>query len=163
MISLNKNKFFQLWLIIGIITGFLAVLFFTITYLNERVLCDIDCRLKNEVSIVLSMLSLFGVFIGSLTYYFISEKYEKKIVKIHKDITLTLRFLDGEEKSIVNSIIEKKGKIKQSDIAKNTGLSRVKISRSLKRLEQKNIITKIPNGMTNIIEIEEELRKILID
>lgn len=162
-LGLRKNKFFQLWLIIGIIAGFAAVLFFSITYLNEKVLCDIDCRIQNEVSIVLVLMSLFGMFIGSLTYYFISEKYEKKIVKMQRNATFTLKFLDGEEKSVMNSILNYNGKTTQSEIARNTGLSRVKIFRSLKKLEEKDIIRKKPCGMTNVIELDEELKKILIE
>jgi len=162
-LGMEKNKFFQLWLIIGIIAGFTAVLFFSIIYLNEKVLCDIDCRIQNEVSIVLVLLSLFGMFIGSLTYYFISEKYEKKITKMQKDISLTLKFLDSEEKSIMTSILYHKGKATQSEIARDTGLSRVKVFRNLKKLEKKGIIRKKPNGMTNTIELEEELEKVLIE
>jgi predicted transcriptional regulator len=155
-----QNKFIQMWLIIGIIAGFAAVIFFSITYLNERILCDMDCRAKNEVSLILVLLSLFGMFIGSLTYYFISEKYQKKIDRIHKDVNLTLRFLEGEERAIVNSIISRKGKINQSDLVKDTGLSRVKISRSLMRLEQKDIIKKSKNGMTNMVEMNKNLKRI---
>jgi len=159
----RKNKLFQLWLLIGIITGFAAVLFFSITYLNEKVLCDANCREQNKVSLVLVLLSLFGMFIGSLTFYFISEKYEKKITRMHKDLGLTLNFLDGEEKPIISSILNHKGKITQSEIAKSTGLSRVRIFRTLRKLEEKGIITKKPHGMTNIIELEEELRKVLVE
>jgi len=159
---LRKNKFFQLWLITGIITGFAAVIFFSIIYLNNNVLCSLDCKLKNEVFLLLVLLSLFGMFIGSLTYYFISDKYERKITKIHKDASKTLNFLDGEEKTIVRSIINRKGEITQSAIAKDTGLSRVKISRSLKKLEQKNVIIKVPKGMTNIIKLEEDIFKVMI-
>ncbi len=159
----RKNKLFQLWLIIGIIAGFAAVLFFSITYLNEKVLCDANCREHNKVSLILILLSLFGMFIGSLTYYFISEKYEKKITRIHKDVNLTLNFLESEEKLIVNSILNHKGRITQSEIAKSTGLSRVKIFRTLKKLEKKGVITKKPHGMTNTIELEEELKKVLVE
>jgi len=162
-IPVQKNKFFQLWLIIGIIAGFAAVLFFSITYLNNKVLCDLDCRIQNEVTIIAILLSLFGMFVGSITYYFISEKYERRIIKMHKDANLTLRFFDGEEKCIIKSIIDHKGKMTQSQLAKDTGLSRVKISRSLKKLEEKQIIIKNPNGMTNNIEIEEKLKNLLID
>lgn len=160
---MRKSKFFQLWLIIGMVAGFAAVIFFSITYLNETVLCSVDCRLRNEVSIILVLLSLVGMFIGSLTYYFISEKYEKKITKIHKDVSLTLRFLDGEERVIVSAIIKSSGELTQSDIARNTGLSRVKISRSLHKLEQKNIITKTSCGMTNMIKIKKEIGEVLIE
>jgi len=161
--KLKDNKFLQLWLILGIIAGFGAVLFFAVTYLNSKVICDLDCKLKNEVNLILVLLSLFGLFIGSLTYYFISEKYEKKITKMHKHASLTLRFFDGEEKCIIKAIIDRKGKTTQAKLAKDTGLSRVKISRSLKRLEEKQIITKSPNGMTNIIEIETKLKDLLIE
>jgi len=163
IIKKKRSKFIQLWLIIGIIAGFATVVFFTITYLNEKVLCNMDCRIQNEVSLVLVLVALFGMFVGSLTYYFISEKYEKRITKMHKDTTLTLRFLEGEEKTIIDSIINNKGKTTQSKISKETGLSRVKISRNLKKLIDKNIITKKPNGMTNMIELQEDLRKLFFE
>jgi len=114
------------------------------------------------VALLLILLSLFGMFIGSFTYYFISDKYEKKISKIHKDNSKTLDFLDGEEKNIIISLINKQGEATQSELFKNTGLSRVKISRSLKKLEQKGVIEKVPQGMTNTIKLEEKIKKILI-
>jgi uncharacterized membrane protein len=161
--ALKKNKFIQLWLIIGLIAGFAAVIFFTLTYLNQKVMCDLDCRIKNEVNLLLVMISLFGVFIGSLTYYFISEKYEKKIDRIHKDVSQTLRFLEGEERKIITSLIDNQGENTQAEIVKNTGLSRVKVSRILSKLEQKGIIKKIPNGMTNTVALEDELKEVLLD
>jgi len=155
--NIRNNRIIQLWLIIGIIAGFASILFFTVTYLNQKVLCDVDCEKRNEVSLVLVLLSLFAMFIGSLTYYFISEKYEKKIVKIHKDVSLTLRFLEGEERAIMNALITNNGELTQSEIAKKTGLSRVKISRILKSLEQRKIVTKTPKGMTNKVILDVEL------
>lgn len=161
--KIKKNKFIQLWLIIGIIAGFALIVFYSITYLNNKVLCDLDCRIQNETSLIVVLLSLFGMFIGSLTYYFISEKYEKKIVKIHRDAGVILKFLDKEEKLIINSLLKHKGKTTQSDISKDTNLSRVKIFRSLRKLENRGIIIKMPYGMTNIIEIEKELKDLLIE
>jgi uncharacterized membrane protein len=162
-LRLKKNKFFQLWLIIGIIAGFVAVLFFSITYLNEKVLCDMDCRIQNEVSIVLILVSLFGMFVGSLTYYFISEKYEKKIIKMQKDANLLLKFLESEERLIIKSILNHGGKTTQSEIVKETGLSRVKIFRILKKLEGRGAIVKKPNGMTNYVELEQKLTNVLLE
>jgi uncharacterized protein YneF (UPF0154 family) len=157
---IRNNKFVQLWLILGIIAGFASILFFTVTYLNQKVLCDIDCEIKNEVNLVLVLLSLFGMFIGSLTYYFISEKYEKKIVKIHHDVNLTLKFLEGDERAIIKSLISHNGELTQSEIGKETGLSRVKIFRCLKNLEQRKLITKMPKGMTNTIMLDTEIRSV---
>jgi len=160
MSIIRNNKFIQLWLIIGIIAGFASILFFTVTYLNQNVLCEIDCKIKNEINLILILLSLFAMFIGSLTYYFISEKYEKKIVKIHRDVNLTLKFLEGDERIIINSLINHKGELTQSEIAKETGLSRVKIFRCLKNLEQRMLITKKPKGMTNTIILDNEIKSV---
>jgi hypothetical protein len=41
-----KNPLFKLWLIIGIGSGFAAVLFFSLTYLNEKILCNLECRVE---------------------------------------------------------------------------------------------------------------------
>ena len=79
-----------------------------------------------------------------------------------RDRNITLRFLGAEEKAIISSILSNKGKTTQSKISKDTMFSRVKIFRILKKLEEKNIITKKPHGMTNVIELDEELKKILI-
>jgi hypothetical protein len=161
--SIKKNKFFQLWLIIGIIAGFSAVLFFSITYLNNKLLCDIDCRIQNEISLILVLLSLFGMFIGSLTYYFISEKYERKITRMQKDANITLKFLDSEEQKIINALLKHKGEMNQSEILQDTKLSRVKIFRILKRLEKKEIILKKPQGMTNKIILDEGIKQVLLN
>jgi len=158
--NIRNNRFVQLWLILGIIAGFASIIFFTVTYLNQEVLCDIDCKIKNQVNLILVLLSLFGLFIGSLTYYFISEKYEKKMIKIHKDASSTLNFLQGDEKIIMAVLIKKKGESTQSEIARETGLSRVKISRSLKVMVRRKIITKTPEGMTNKVILDEELKSV---
>ncbi|MGM5483601.1 MAG: helix-turn-helix transcriptional regulator [Nanobdellota archaeon] len=160
---IKNNNFVTLWLIIGLITGFAAVIFFSLTYLNQKILCNVGCRVKNEISLILILLSLFGMFIGSLTYYFISEKYEKKITRLHKDLNLTLKFLEGEEKYIMRCIIEDKGKTTQSRIVKKTGLSRVKVSRGINKLCRKGAILKSREGMTNSVIIENNLNKVLID
>jgi DNA-binding MarR family transcriptional regulator len=159
----RQNRLFQLWFIIGIISGFLTILFFSVNYLNSRVICSLDCTLKNQVNIILVLLSLFGIFIGSLTYYFISEKYEKKIDKIQKNFDITLDFLDLDEKKILSELILNKGKITQSNLSKNLDFSRVKISRHLLKLENKSIIKKHPHGMTNIIYLEDKYKKIFVE
>jgi predicted transcriptional regulator len=158
--NIKKNKFFQLWLIIGIIAGFAGVIFFTITYLNENILCDLHCRNRNEVTLVMILLSFFGVFVGSLTYYFISEKYEKRMTRIQGEVEKTLNFLENDEKKIIKTLIDNSGTITQASLVKDTKLTRVRISRSLKVLEQKNLIKKEPSGMTNNIILDSELLKL---
>ena len=160
--ALKDNRFVRLWLILGAMAGFGAVVFFAVNYLNSNVICDLDCTRRNEGNLVLVILSLFGLFVGSLTYYFITEKYEKKITKMHKDASLTLRFFDGEERTIIKFLVDHGGSTTQSVLAKDTGLSRVRISRCLRKLGNKHIIARSPSGMTNAVEIRKELRELLV-
>lgn len=158
----GSNKFVQLWLIVGIVTGFAVMLFFGITYLNDSVLCDVDCRVRNEVSLSLVLVSLFGMFVGSLTYYFISEKYEKKIVKIRKDASATYKFLDSEQRKILKCLVDANGRITQSELCRSTGLSRVRVSRCLAVFESKRIVEKTKNGMTNEIRLSDDLAELFL-
>lgn len=157
-----KNPLIKLWLIVGITSGFAALVFFLLTYLNEKVLCSLECRIKNEITLILILLSLFGLFVGSVLYYFISERYRKEIIKINKDASATLAFLDSDSKKIIESLIKRNGAATQSEITKDTQLNKVKISRCLMKLEQKQIIRKTPNGMTNTIFLNEELKELFI-
>lgn len=155
-----RNPLLKLWLIIGIASGFAALVFFLLTYLNEKVLCTLECRIKNEVTLILILLSLFGLFVGSTLYYFISERHRKEIVRINKDASATLTFLDTDCKRIIETLIKRNGSATQSEITKETRLNKVKISRELLKLEQKNITKKSPNGMTNLISLNEELKEL---
>jgi len=162
-----QNKFIRLWLIIGIVAGFTAILFFVTTYLNNKILCTLECRYKNEIILALVLVGLFGLFIGSLTYYFISEKKEKEINKIskqvHKSSIATLNFLEPDQRKIIKVLIDNNGEIMQSAFVKKTGLSRVTISRNLSNLGKKGIVSKKQSGMTNTIKIDNSLKELFCE
>lgn len=66
--------------------------------------------------------------------------------------------LDFEERRVVTKIMESKGKIYQSILVKNSGYSKVKVSRIIKELEKKEIVKKEKFGMTNIITLIKKIR-----
>ncbi len=59
--------------------------------------------------------------------------------------------LDDEEKKIYDLIMEADGSIFQSDLVEKTGLSKVKVTRILDKLEGRKIIERKRRGMTNIV------------
>lgn len=61
--------------------------------------------------------------------------------------------LDSEEKQIYE-ILKSNGSVYQSDLIKETGLSKVKISRVLDKLESKGIVDRKRRGMTNIVVLK---------
>lgn len=62
--------------------------------------------------------------------------------------------LTNEEKTIYDMVIKNQGTIFQSDIVKNLGYSKVKISRLIDRLESKNLIERRRRGMANLIVLK---------
>ena len=62
-----------------------------------------------------------------------------------------LSILPEEEKKVYDLILLKEGSIYQSDLIKETGLSKVKITRILDRMEGKGMIERKRRGMTNIV------------
>ena len=62
--------------------------------------------------------------------------------------------LDEDEKKIYDIIWGKDGSAYQTDLIKETGFSKVKITRILDRLESKDILERKRRGMTNIIVLK---------
>ncbi len=67
----------------------------------------------------------------------------------------SLKNLNGEEKDIMNMILENNGSMFQSDIVDKSGFSKVKITRILDKLEGKGFIERRRRGMTNVIILKK--------
>ena len=65
-----------------------------------------------------------------------------------------LKKLDKDEKKVFESVIDENGSIFQSGIVEKTGLSKVKVTRILDRLEGKGLIERKRRGMTNIVVLK---------
>ncbi len=61
--------------------------------------------------------------------------------------------LDRDERSILDIILEKGGKIEQKDLPELTGFSKSKVSRILKRLDSAGVVRRTSVGKTKIVEI----------
>lgn len=65
-----------------------------------------------------------------------------------------LKKLDSEEKKVFESLIDERGSIFQSSLVEKTGLSKVKVTRLLDKLEGKGLLERKRRGMTNIVMIK---------
>ncbi|MCM2325300.1 MAG: MarR family transcriptional regulator [Candidatus Woesearchaeota archaeon] len=59
--------------------------------------------------------------------------------------------LDGDEKIVYDKIIGAEGTVFQSELVERTGMTKVKITRILDKLEGKGIIERKRRGMTNVV------------
>ncbi len=69
--------------------------------------------------------------------------------------------LDRDERSIVDILMSKDGKIEQKELPELTGFSKSKVSRVLKRLDSLGAVRRTSLGKTKMIELNPILRELL--
>jgi uncharacterized membrane protein len=101
------------------------------------------------------MFLLNGIILISAGTALWSLTRDKEIKSAKEKITSLL--LMPEERAVIDELKRAKGSITQSQLVKNTGLSKVKMHRVVNRLVAKGIIRKYPYGLTNKIVLEKEI------
>ena len=71
-----------------------------------------------------------------------------------------LEKLDKDERSIVDILLDKNGKVEQKDLPELTGFSKSKVSRILKRLDSLGVVRRTSVGKTKIVELSPVLMEI---
>ena len=168
MISNSKNLGYLL-------VGFSVILFVILVFIKIQVdkqsafLCEkfhenkldmSECPVHKtnsfwaNVSWMVTLAFGINVLIFGLGVYlaFFYKFYEKELKKELKEVD-TSKFSDGEKK-IYDVIKSKDGSAYQSDLMKETGFSKVKVTRILDKLESMNILERKRRGMTNLIVLK---------
>jgi uncharacterized membrane protein len=80
---------------------------------------------------------------------FVKELPKKIKVNIPED-------LSKEEKQVMEDLVKAKGMIFQSELVEKLGVSKVKVTRILDRLEGRNLIERRRRGMTNAVILKQD-------
>jgi len=156
----QDNPLKDVFLLLGILTGFIFTVTFSSLYVSDAIKNNNACGCVIPIPIMIIILSSLGLFIGSLAYYFLVSRYAKEKKTINKDIKLTLNFLEPNEKILIRELIKNKKGVKQAELEKLTGFHRVKVHRLLDKLVKKGVIEKKAIGKIKIIELDPHLKEI---
>ncbi len=157
----SRNNLINFVIAISIIMGFLFISTFLVYYVREKYGAEDECRCTLPLSILVILLSSFGVLVGTFTYYFLDRSILRRKEK-PDGIEKTLDFLENEEKQILKKIIENNGQISQNKLSSALGIDSVKVFRRLSSMEKKGIIEKQKNGMTNTVMLKDSLKKLFL-
>ncbi len=157
---MEKSKFRPVILIFGIITFFIFIISFAVFYTTENFSSTCGCKLPLWVIIV--SLSSLGLFVGLATYYILSNSFIKEKKEIEDNLLKFLDILDENNKKVLMCLIENKGELSQSKLTKILESNKVKISRIVARMEEKGIVKKEKNGMTNKLILNDELKELFV-
>lgn len=106
--------------------------------------------LFSPFSIMLLFTGIISLLAGFSIWNLVREGEIKSVKKTILDV-----FLLPEEKKVLDEIEKHGGSLRQNEIVRNTGFSRVKVHRIIKNLEKKNLIIKKQYGMTNKIVLKK--------
>jgi len=93
------------------------------------------------------------IFVAGILYYLLSLQLDKKTKTIDFSTSTIMKFLDNDEKKILNQI--KKNGIMQSEIK---GMTKLRIHRAIRKLEEKEILISSRIGKTNLIKLNKNFK-----
>lgn len=78
------------------------------------------------------------------------------------DKDIILKFLNMSERKVVESLIEKKGEILQSEISRMDGMTKLKTHRAVRDLERKGVIKRESHGKTHRIILSKDIKEAIL-
>jgi uncharacterized membrane protein len=145
--------------IIGVIllTGFILAVSAASMYAQSHILSGTACGCQFPVEMLIPILSSAGILVGSMVYYFMSAHGKAK-----KEVAPLFSLIDYDQKKVIEALVKSNGSMPQSKLVAATGMNKVKISRVVADLEARGAIRKSASGMTNMVELEGKLKKLLL-
>ncbi len=150
----SSNIFRNVLLITSVLALFLFIVAFSVFYISDHIDHGATCNSPIPIPVIGILLASLGFFIGTIVYYILSTKFIEEKKQTVKNAELTLQFLPSDERKIVKLLL--KEDLTQAKIAKSTGLTRVKVHRVIKRLQEKGVVT----SKESKINLKEELKEL---
>lgn len=108
-------------------------------------------KMLEEKKIKYALLIFIGIILGSgVTFLAFKGRGKKKEMKIAKLV------LSEDEQKIFDLLVERRGIMLQEEITKELGYSKAKVSKLVRKLEEKGIIRKEPYKKTNKLYLKKE-------
>ncbi|MEK6967616.1 MAG: winged helix-turn-helix transcriptional regulator [Nanoarchaeota archaeon] len=129
----------------------------TLRRINPEQTTRLESRLTAFYYTLLGVLllgSIVSILAGVSIMNLLKTKERKELTK-----SLINTMTTPDEKKVLKELEQTGGELTQSEIVLRSGLSKVKVHRIIRRLEQLKIISKYPYGVTNKIKLEKRLDK----
>ena len=110
---------------------------------------------------LLPFIAFIGLLVGTVVYYVMSDKVIQQEQSLKKNTRIILNFLTGQERKVVETLLDNEGKVQQYELSHLPNLNKLRTHRILLNLEQKGIIHKVKIGKINKIVLDKELYNVL--
>jgi len=143
---------------VSILAMFIFVVSAVSAYIQSLVAAGELCGCIIPISMFIPLLSSAGVFVGTLVYYLMAERVERKERGLKDSVEATLIFLQRGEREVLKRLIDAGGEATQASLTIGTDLGKVQVFRIVQRLRERGVIEKEPKGKTNTIRLTPKLR-----
>ncbi len=110
---------------------------------------------------LMAAMGAFGLTIGAVVYYLMAGQVQHTLGIAKGNASALLKFLNPDERKVIHRIMESNGKVLQSELTRDLGLSKVKIHRIVDKLKQREILTLSTYGKTNSILLNKDVYEAL--
>ncbi len=145
-------------LLMTVITGFVFLVSFATLYTENVINHGDSCSCPVPIPLVVLSMASLGVFVGTLIFYGFTLFSDKK--KKTTGLNLLFSVLSGDEEKLAKLLADNGGILKQSELVRLSGLSRVKVSRLVDKMSKK-IVDKETKGKINVIKLKQKFREFL--
>lgn len=111
-----------------------------------------SCPVERSLSVMYTGFTAV-LILGGIGLYMLIPKQTKKMEKT-REWKKVLKGLKGDEKKLYQMIFDSGGAIPQSELVEKTDFSKVKVSRTLDKLEVKTLVERRRRGMGNVVVLK---------
>ena len=134
---------------------------------NDEIIDYVESRQETQPVFqsfyLLPFIAFVGLLVGTLVFYIMSDKVVQQEQLLKKNTKIILKFLTGQERKVIETLLENGGKLQQYELSHLPNLNKVKTHRILLNLEQKGVIHKEKLGKINKIVLNKELFEVLTE
>jgi len=103
---------------------------------------------------LLGAVAVVGFLVGAISLWALQEERERR------KAVLLLPLFHGDEAKVMEVLL-KKGEAPQAQIRMETGLSKVRLTRVLRRMEEKGLVKVVKGGRMNFVKLGEGVERVL--
>ena len=160
----NKRVVLGIVVIVAFLVFAFSIFPFILDLSDHSVECSEleGCPHEQQLNFLEQMIPLLislALIVGAGTYYLMSQQIESKQVSLKKQSHILLKFLNEDEKKLVNLLMENNGKALQAEVSRLPGMSKLKSHRVVQKLMDKGVIETERIGKTNVIRFSKEVEE----
>ena len=161
--EINANTFRKMSFVVLAIVFFSVFIVYVITYMTQNKTSAVPLFfwiVENHMDISVTLI-LLSVTVGYFSSKITCKQLDQTKDNSQKLLEMLFVFLNEEEKEIISHLVENKGAVGQADISRLPGMTRVKAFRSLKRMQEKNLINIVAHGKIRKIFLKKNILKMI--